>query len=70
MIVIGSAVRNSVRAHYLNTRLPVVAFSGEYEGSLYFESTIVTSFDDGKTKIGQSDKNIGILENVMTGKIG
>jgi len=62
MIVIGSGVRNSVRAYYLKKRLPVAAFSGEYQGLLDFESTIVASFDDGRTKIGQSDKNIGILE--------
>ena len=62
MIVIGSAVRNSVRAHYLNTRLPVVAFSGEYREYLSFQSTIVTSFDEGRTNLGQSDKNVGILE--------
>ena len=62
MIVIGSAVRNSVRGYYLGRRLPVAAFSGEYKGLLDFESTIVAAFDDGKTPIGESGKNVGILE--------
>ena len=62
MVVIGSGVRNSARAHYLNARLPVAAFSGEYQGLLDFESRVVATFDSGKTEIGRSGKNIGILE--------
>jgi hypothetical protein len=62
MIVVGSAVRNSVRDSYLTARLPVAAFSGEYGNYLDFDSAVVESFDDGKTEIGRSHQNIGILE--------